>query len=108
MKTKINGIPWTIETAPGDSALLHVDEGICYGTTYLLDKRIVLNAGAPQEQQRKTLWHELAHAFIHETQAFDVDSETVWNEELCCRLIGMYGDEIAKIAAEYGNEQTSA
>ena len=99
MKFSINGCEWEIKECNNNAAPL-CNVSLC-GRTYFFDKRIFLNENLPRDQKEKTLRHELAHAFITETQITTQNKDEEYNEEMLCEFVGHYGKQIEAICAVY-------
>lgn len=101
MKVNINGCEWTILETNGQSAVLDAS-ALYFGKTFYFEKIIYINESLPLEQKRKTLAHELTHAFLSETQIHYHDkNDEPYTEEMLCEFVGHYGEQISSIVNEY-------
>lgn len=60
---KMNSVTWTFKTVPEQDNELDGDRGKCFYRT----NSIVVSENLHDDQTRVTLFHELAHAALHET-----------------------------------------
>lgn len=101
MKVLINGIRYDIkEVEPLDSNLL-IGERRCAGATHFHHQMIYLSNTAKQDSKYTTLCHELAHAFLQETQ---IEAKEDYTEENLCEFVGIYAKKICDIADKYFRE----
>lgn len=98
MKVNINGCTWKIKECTGSERELPNE--LHRGVTWYLEKEIYLNSAMSADAKIKTLRHELAHAFIAETQVI-TQEETKWTEEMLCEFVGHYGGQIEDIVQQY-------
>lgn len=101
MKLKILGteyevIETDIETLRRE-AELQQDNGFFYGAVHFPTQRIFLNQALTLHILKKTLRHELAHAFLFEV-GINVEAIT---EETVCDFVGAFGEEIYKLQNLY-------
>ena len=95
MKIKIVDLVWDVEKVPAHDPALMVDGSECFGTTWIGHLKICVNAGLVGDRARRTILHELCHAYIWSTQA--IRPET-WDEEAVCDFMAIYGPQMAKVA----------
>ena len=100
LEVTINKCTWTIVEVDGQSAML--SDGFFFGRTFFFDKKICINANISEDQKRKTLAHELCHAFLSETQIHYHDkNDEPYTEEMLCEFVGHYAESILKIVDQY-------
>lgn len=75
------------------------NDGYYYGQTRFPKQIILIDKDLSVERKRKTLIHELVHAFINSYGFNDYD----FKEENVCYFFETYGDDILKIAEDYFN-----
>lgn len=68
-----------------------------YGRTCYSDKVIFINEASDNLKKEETLLHELAHAFISETQIISQEQNFAFTEEMVCEFIGKYFNDISKV-----------
>lgn len=101
MEVTINKCTWNIVEVDGQSAVF-VGDLLYFGKTLYFEKTIYINANIPEDQKRKTLAHELCHAFLSETQIhYHNKSDELYTEEMLCEFVGHYGESILKIVDQY-------
>lgn len=96
MKVDVNGILYTIIETNNNVA--QMNDGWLYGKCCYFEKIIYLNQNSDICQKKKTLAHELAHAFIHETQA---KQDIVYSDEDVATFIGLYNEKIQAAVYKY-------
>ena len=97
-KVKINDCEYTIiETDNEYDISLEINGNYHLGTCDKYKQEIVLLNTIPNEMMKKTLIHELVHAFI-DAHGFHGYS---FKEESMCNFIEAYSENIVKIANEY-------
>ena len=101
MKVDINGIAYEIKEVEPINSMLFVGDKRCAGTTHYHMQEIYLSQELKQDSKYSTLCHELAHAFLAETQ---IDCKENFTEEMLCEFVGMYSKRICDIADEYFKE----
>lgn len=72
------------------------------GYTDYISQKILLLKSLSQEQKRITLRHELTHAFLWACGMGSVCEELPL--EVVCDFVGIYGEEIVKLANKYMEE----
>ena len=95
MNVSIGNQSWVVEKVPAHDPTLMVDGTECFGTTWIGHLRICVSAELKEDAARRTLRHELCHAFIWSTQAVRPES---WAEEALCDFMAMYGPQITRAA----------
>ena len=95
MKIKIADQLWDVEKVPAHDPALMVDGSECFGTTWIGHLRICINGSLEGDRARRTIRHELAHAYIWATQAVRPES---WDEESLCDFVAIYGPQISRMA----------
>lgn len=68
-----------------------------FGTTRYLTQEIQVLDSLSREETRRTLIHELTHAFINSYGFGQVDE---WGTEVVCDFISTYADSIVKMTDE--------
>jgi Zn-dependent peptidase ImmA (M78 family) len=101
MKADINGISYEIKEIEPTHSMLLVGDRRCAGTCHYHHQEIYLSDASKHDSKYVTLCHELAHAFLAETQLEEKESFT---EENLCEFVGMYGKKICDIADKYFKE----
>lgn len=96
MTVKINGSEWTVLWVKKGSNKLFCDNTRCLGVTYFDEKRIYLDKGLSKGEFRKTVIHELVHAFLYE---YDIDLEKAGDkvEETVCGFVEERYKKILKL-----------
>lgn len=98
MKVKIKDYEYEIIEVAKDSTLLKQEEDkITFGQTDFENQKIYLNKDVTQIRLKKTLIHELTHAFA-EAYGF---SERLFNEEELCLFNEAYLEDVMKIVNQY-------
>jgi len=111
MKVKINNLNWEIKEATQKEIKEMINKrakndleeeaitGRYYGSTYLDEQIIWIDKDLPLDRKKRTLLHELGHAYIgcYITHLAD----TSYNEELVCDIISNSFDIIREIADKY-------
>lgn len=92
------GNTWRVLEVPGSDSMLLVGDTRCRGTTHYYHQSIYLDEGMLPNDKRRTLMHELSHAFLYLTQ---LNSKDNYTEEELCEFVSIYGDYIHKLADEY-------
>ena len=93
----INGLEWTVyesgnnqyvslEREPGEHNIGYYDSA---------QLAIFIHKDLPIDQKRRTLIHELAHAFIY---SYCVGDGDLFNEEVMCEFVAAYSAKILNIA----------
>lgn len=116
MKVKINNLNWEIKegtqeeikTIMKEKADKGIDDdpsesGRYFGSTFLDDQIIILDKDLPQDRKRRTLLHELTHAYIgcYITHLAD----TKYGEELVCDIVSNSYDIITEILNKYFKDE---
>lgn len=111
MKFKISNLDWEIKELSQEEiretikqrAERNIEEapstGRYFGTTYLDDQVILVDKDLPIDRKRRTLMHELSHAYIgcYITHL----AETRYDEELVCDIVSNSHDMIHDIVEKY-------
>lgn len=97
MKIVIANQEWVVDKVPPHDPSLFVDGGEVLGSTWLAHLRICIAGDLKADRAKRTIKHELCHAYIYSTQANRPDT---WDEEAICEFFGIYSDEINKQANE--------
>jgi len=98
MKAKISGHEWDINEVVTNDSMLLVDGDRKAGTAHFFHQKIFVDNSLSRDSFYRILCHELAHAFLFETQVKDIDT---FDEEDVCNFTGMFAKEIISIANEY-------
>lgn len=88
MKIKINDLEWNVVFADNTCK----EDAI--GTTNYIDQLITIKNGLSDVGTERTIYHELAHAFIWSYGL----SNAEFNEELVCDFVSIYSDKIGYYA----------
>lgn len=91
----INGFVWDVDIVPSESEALTIDGRQCRGATWCGQQRIVLSAMLNQRTARRTITHELSHAFLWSTQ---VHCQDTYGEEELCDFVACYAAQISRYA----------
>lgn len=98
MKVKIKDYDYEIIEVEKDSTLLKQEEDrVTFGQTDFENQKIYLNKDVTPIRLKKTLIHELTHAFA-EAYGF---SERLFDEEELCLFSEAYLEDIISICSEY-------
>lgn len=89
--SSINNKTWNIFEVPGASTNLYIDGKHCRGVTRYLEREICVSSELSPCDKRQTLIHELAHAFLYDTQ---IEIKDEYTEENLCDFMAMYADDI--------------
>lgn len=73
-------------------------EGIYYGATHSFTNKIFLSKEQPSDRKRKTLIHELTHAYINE---YVVHQDKNYDEEMVADIVANSYDIIHNIVDNY-------
>ena len=98
MRIDVNGRAWRIKEVEPLSGMLLVEGNRCCGAAHYCEQIICLSSDMDGTKRSATLFHELSHAFIHETQ---IERKEAYTEEEMCSFVGMYAGRMAEIVAEY-------
>lgn len=101
MKMKIFEEDWDVYLTDSLSPGLRSGDDICLGTCWHTKCEIYLSDSLKGFKAESVIRHELAHAFIHSTQA---NTPKEWTEEALCDLIGIYGKQISDISQRIYDE----
>lgn len=97
MKTTIQGIVWTVEYRDKDNEKLQLDGEPCFGVTNYEENKIYIRAGMQEEMERRTVVHELVHAYaFSRAVAFAARENEI--EERVCEFVAAYQRQIAEDA----------
>lgn len=88
-------VMWTIKFSNNFYNQLIVSESACYGVCKHSERTIYINRELPKDRMLRTVRHEIAHAFLHDTQ---ISGKESFDEEALCEFVGIYGDIICEIA----------
>ncbi len=99
MRIKINGIKWEVLWVKDNDKKLFCDDTQCLGVTYFGKRRIYLDRGLPDKTFKKTVVHELTHAFLY-SYDFDLNDENKDVEETVCEFTENHLKKILKTAAK--------
>ena len=100
MKIRIRKLSWSIEEE-GESESVYIGsskagEACCLGITDPARQHIVIHKELPVQQKRRTLVHELTHAFLF---SYGLHSGADgFDEEAVCDVVSIYGREIIAAA----------
>lgn len=111
MTVTINNLNWEIKELSQDEIIKIMKEraekgleempgiGRYWGSTLLDEQIIILDRDLPQDRKRRTLLHELAHAYIgcYITHL----SDTKYSEEMVCDIISNSFDIIKNMVERY-------
>lgn len=92
-KLKINGLLWKIFYVHNGDENLKLDGVDCMGITYFKEQQIYLDSDMSRDLFRKTVIHELTHAFLF---SFGHHLECDEAEEAVCDFLGSHLDRIYK------------
>lgn len=93
MKLKINGLRWTVINLEKDDKQLNPNENAHYlGVTNYRDLTISLDSSQPEELYRRTVIHELVHAFSFSYGVHLIANDST--EEPVCDFMGAHLDDI--------------
>ena len=95
-KVKINNLEYTIEEV--DEIGKSDDGGTYSGQIDYIDQKILILKRLSKEQKKNTLRHELTHAFLW---AYGFAQMESLHYETICDFVGIYSEQIVKIANEY-------
>lgn len=103
MDVSINGLDFSIEEVRdvGLSEFGRSPEHQCFGLCNYMEQTISLDIGLTDAVKRRTLRHELVHAFMYAYGFSQIDTFT---EEVICEFFGVYGGEIERIISLYFSE----
>ena len=108
MEFKINNDTWKIQFKDGKELLdlykkeyKEEDAYYVFGLTRKSEQTIWINSNAVEEQQIKTLKHELTHCFIMEYGLYYVPH---FNEEMACDLVSRSNDFINEVVEKFKKE----
>ena len=95
----INNHSWEIRLRPREEMLeiykcINEDATDCFGLTLRQFNKIYINEELCEDEQIKTLKHELTHCFIWEYGYYYVDFN---NEELICEFVSSINDFINEV-----------
>jgi hypothetical protein len=98
MKAQINQNEWTIYEVERGHNMLVINGEICRGTAHYRQQEIYLDNAFTKGRIFQVLCHELAHAYLYETQLESIENI---NEEMLCEFVGLYGKTIVDTALTY-------
>lgn len=90
MTITINNFNWTVSFVPSFDKEK-------FGTTRYLTQEIQVLDSLSREETRRTITHELIHAFMHSYGFSQIDG---WDTEVVCDFISTYADSIVKMTDE--------
>lgn len=103
MKIKILQQKWKIKEVKKRHKKLFIETGEqCAGTCFFNEKTIYICKILNSQDKRSTLKHELAHAFLWETQ---IQKPKEFTEEMVCEFMAIYSDIIVSITNKYFNKE---
>lgn len=97
MTVKINNNRWEVLWVKPHSKKLICDDVKCLGVTYFDRRRIYLKRTQSAKEFRKTVIHELTHAFLH-SYGIDLESSTESVDEVVCEFTENYFNKILKLS----------
>ena len=83
-----------------DKTSIDSDEQGYYGCICYLKREIEILDKLPTVQKRRTLMHELMHAFLFE-YALPQQNDITYTFERLCEVASTYADDIVKLADKY-------
>lgn len=104
MVVKFNNLEWEIHEAEKDDLVKRYKEDhsencdYVFGLTDYVTHDIYINNELLYPQKRKTLMHELTHAYLWSVGMCDIKS---FSEEIVCDLVGSCSDLIVEAAEQY-------
>lgn len=103
MRISIKDLRWEV-AEEGESESVYIGsaragEACCLGITDPARQRIAIHKDLPQQQKRRTLVHELAHAYLF---SYGIRSGAGFDEEAICDFVSIYGREIIAAADMIG------
>jgi hypothetical protein len=84
MRVEVGGVGYELRMVDGE--VRHPDGSACNGLTWPDRGLIEIDGRLPRSVRRKTLWHELGHAFKCE---LDVTDAAHLDEESLCNLVAL-------------------
>lgn len=78
-----------------------LSKGVFFGATHTFQNKVFLDKGMPKDRKRKTLIHELTHAYINE---YITHMEKQYDEETVADISANSHDIIHKIVSDYFKE----
>lgn len=97
MELKINDLKWQVEFLNKNDKRLISDGDKCLGRTFFNDLDICLRNNMPKTLARRTVIHELVHAFLYSYNV-TLPSDEDKAEEIFCDFIGSYLSKIHRAA----------
>ena len=92
---EINGVSWTVREANSDELRGKVSsDGLVLGVTLYDTDEIFIGDWLSDIQKRRTMRHELTHAFLFSYGYLGI---VKFNVEMLCEFIGVYGGEIERL-----------
>lgn len=95
MKVTIANQEWVVEKVPPHDPSLFVGNSESLGAAWLGHMRICIASDLKGDRAKRTIRHELCHAYIYATQA---NRPETWDEEAICEFMAVYGPEITSVA----------
>ena len=93
MNIKINDYNWKIEVVDADDERLKIDNDEIFGLTNFKELKIFLvKEGMNKEVFKRTLRHELTHAYINSYGFIGYEM----NEEYICNFVETYAEKIVE------------
>lgn len=86
-----------IEEGNGDHVFLRDDGESFFGLCSFSDQKIYLHKELSKDIKRRTLQHELTHAFLY-IRALRAES---YDEETLCEIVSSIADEVSRIGNNY-------
>ena len=96
----INNVLYEVKEVQKHDENLIINYRLCEGVFYGTKKLIYLNGDACLTEKKRTLAHELTHAFLFETQ---LNHKDLYTEEEVCRFIELYSFIILELVKEFYN-----
>lgn len=90
---KINDFTWNVIFTEDESLLL-VKNKVCKGSILYKTRTIYVDKRISIDSIRRVLGHELAHAFMYDTQITCIPP---YDEEDICEFVALYNQQIYKI-----------
>ena len=91
---KIKELVWGIQQVESDSPNLLIGTDKCFGVCDNYNKIIYIDETLETNAKKRTLKHELTHAFI---TTYLLERKDNYTEEDLCELVSIYGEDIIKL-----------
>ncbi|MFI3214404.1 MAG: hypothetical protein R3Y24_13840 [Eubacteriales bacterium] len=98
MKCNIFDSEYEILEEESPTLALMDSSGTRVGLCDYFDKKIWIKKDINEQEKKKTLLHELTHAFLYETQ---LSAKEKYSLEEVCECVGRFGMKMFEIVEEY-------